>query len=195
MKRLPLVAACLTAMALAHAACLSLGDQGRAEGDAMNQLAERYVKLVLALGQHDKDYVDAYYGPPEWRKEAETGKRPLDQINTEAMALEQSLASAVPAATVEEILRLRHTYLTKQVSALRTRVAMLSGRTLSFDEESKALYDAVAPTNDPAAFERTVEELGKRLPGSGSVLERYDAFRSRFAIPAINPFERHTTSG
>ena len=184
MKRLSLVAACLTAMALAHAACLSgVGDQGRAEGDAMNQLAERYVKLVLALGQHDTDYVDAYYGPPEWRKEAETSRRPLDQINAEAMALEQSLASAVPAVTVEEILRLRHTYLTKQVSALRTRVAMLGGRTLTFDEESKALYDAVAPTNDPAAFERTVEELGKRLPGSGSVLERYDAFRSRFVIP------------
>ena len=33
----------------------------------MNALAERYVKLVLALGQHDPDYVDAYYGPPEWR--------------------------------------------------------------------------------------------------------------------------------
>jgi hypothetical protein len=32
-------------------------------------------------------------------------------------------------------------------------------------------------------FERTVEELGKRLPGTGSVLERYDTFRSRFVIP------------
>ena len=29
----------------------------------MNELAERYVKLVLAMGQHDADYVDAYYGP------------------------------------------------------------------------------------------------------------------------------------
>ena len=26
----------------------------------MDGLAERYVKTVLALGQHDKDYVDAY---------------------------------------------------------------------------------------------------------------------------------------
>ena len=33
----------------------------------MNALAERYVKIVLALGQHDADYVDAYYGPPEWK--------------------------------------------------------------------------------------------------------------------------------
>jgi hypothetical protein len=164
--------ACLVAVVLVQAA----------ENSPMNGLAERYVKLVLALGQHDADYVDAYYGPPEWRKAAEA-KRPLGEIDTEAMALEKSLKAAAPRAGAEEILRLRHTYLTKQVSALRTRVAMLNGRRFTFDEESKALYDAVAPTNDQAVFERTVEELGKRLPGSGSVLERYDAFRSRFIIP------------
>ena len=36
----------------------------------MDTIAEQYVKLVLALGQHDADYVDAYYGPPEWKTEA-----------------------------------------------------------------------------------------------------------------------------
>ncbi len=34
---------------------------------AMNAIAEAYVKLVLAVGQHDGDYVDAFYGPAEWR--------------------------------------------------------------------------------------------------------------------------------
>ena len=29
----------------------------------MTPLAERYIKLVLALGQHDPHYVDAYDGP------------------------------------------------------------------------------------------------------------------------------------
>jgi hypothetical protein len=184
MKRICLGAACVVVIALVHAACASgVEDEGRAKGEAMNQRAERYVKLVLALGQHDADYVDAYYGPPEWRKEADSHKRPLAEIDADAAALETSLASAAPAASAEEIVGLRHTYLTKQVSALRTRASMLSGRTLTFDEESKALYDAVAPTIDPATFERAVEELGKRLPGSGSVLERYDAFRSRFVVP------------
>ena len=28
---------------------------------AMDELAERYVKLVLAVGVHDADYVDAFY--------------------------------------------------------------------------------------------------------------------------------------
>ena len=40
--------------------------------DPLRAIAERYVRLVLAVGQHDADYVDAYYGPPEWRKEAES---------------------------------------------------------------------------------------------------------------------------
>ncbi len=35
--------------------------------DAMNAIAERYAHLVLALGQHDPDYVDAFYGPAEWK--------------------------------------------------------------------------------------------------------------------------------
>ena len=33
----------------------------------MNTIAEAYVKLVLKIGQHDADYVDAYYGPEEWK--------------------------------------------------------------------------------------------------------------------------------
>ncbi|PYL69335.1 MAG: hypothetical protein DMF28_03715, partial [Verrucomicrobia bacterium] len=36
----------------------------------VNQIAEAYVKLVLATGQHDPDYVDAYYGPQEWKKQS-----------------------------------------------------------------------------------------------------------------------------
>ena len=59
-------------------------------------LAERYVKLVLAMGQHDADYVDAYYGPPEWRKEAESSKRTLPTIDSDAAALAAALTKAAP---------------------------------------------------------------------------------------------------
>jgi hypothetical protein len=164
---------CLAAIATVQAA----------EGDSMNPLAERYVKLVLALGQHDADYVDAYYGPPAWRKQAETNKRTLADIDKEGAALLNSLRSATPPPAAEELVRLRHRYLGRQLEALRTRVAMLQGKKLSFDEESKALYDAVAPKTQASTFEQAIDELGKRLPGSGSVLERYDAYRSRFVIP------------
>ena len=56
----------------------------------MRSVAEQYVKLVLAVGQHDADYVDAFYGPPEWRKEAEAAKTPLAAIDAQAAAVENA---------------------------------------------------------------------------------------------------------
>ena len=54
--------------------------QGKTGTTPMDGLAERYVKTVLALGQHDKDYVDAYYGPAEWKRDADASKADLDTI-------------------------------------------------------------------------------------------------------------------
>ncbi|MEE2635997.1 MAG: hypothetical protein VYE68_02035, partial [Acidobacteriota bacterium] len=65
---------------------------------SMNELAERYVKLVLAVGQHDTDYVDAYYGPAHWRTEAEASVRPLERIGEDADTLSQELATVTPEA-------------------------------------------------------------------------------------------------
>ena len=31
--------------------------------ETLGEVAESYVRLVLAVGQHDAGYVDAYYGP------------------------------------------------------------------------------------------------------------------------------------
>jgi hypothetical protein len=173
MTRAYALAACLAVMVTVHAA----------ENDSMNALAERYVKLVLALGQHDADYVDAYYGPSEWQKDAEASKAPLAQIDRDAAAVETALAAAKPAQSAEEALRLRHEYLTKQIGALRARVSMLQGKKFTFDEESRALYDAVAPTHTESEFDAVLKDLESRLPGQGTLSERFDAFRSRFVIP------------
>jgi hypothetical protein len=148
----------------------------------MNGIAESYVKLVLAVGQHDTDYVDAYYGPPEWRTDAETRKRPLAEIRTEAESLIASLQSS-PAQGGDELTRLRHQYLLRQLQAMTARIDMLSGKRLTFDEESKALYDAVAPTLDAAHFQRVLDELEKVVPGDGPIAERVEAFRQQFVIP------------
>jgi hypothetical protein len=150
--------------------------------DPMNRIAESYVKLVLAVGQHDADYVDAYYGPPEWRTEAETRKSPLPEIRTEAEALLADL-QVQPPQTSDELGRLRHQYLQRQLQSMISRIDMLAGKKLTFDEESKALYDAVAPTNDTAYFQRILDQLEKVVPGEGPLAERVEAFRQRFVIP------------
>jgi hypothetical protein len=145
------------------------------------------VRLVLALGQHDADYVDAYYGPPEWRKDAETARLATTAIDAQAAMLQADLKAAPdPGARSggdAELWTLRRQYLTTQLSALRARVAMLQGKRLSFDEESKALYDAVAPTQSERAFEAVLRELDAKLPGSGALVERFDRYKQAFVIP------------
>lgn len=149
----------------------------------MNELAERYVKLVLAVGVHDADYVDAYYGPPEWRADAVAQRRGLEEIDAAAAVLLGELAALAPAPGADELEQLRHRYLTTQLEALRARLGMLRGERLSFDAESAALYDAVAPQHTERELEAVLAELGRQLPGEGSLLERYEAFRGRFEIP------------
>src|SRR5687768_11590089 len=112
------------------------GATAPAQQSTMDTIAEQYVKLVLALGQHDADYVDAYYGPPEWRKAAESSKVDLTAIGSKAADLVSALArEREPAGDME---KLRLHYLQRQLSALAARVRMLQGTRLSFDEESRA---------------------------------------------------------
>src|SRR3954470_3376778 len=129
-----LVAACCAAVVAGTS--LGRSDQPRvpqtAKGNAMDTIAEQYVKLVLALGQHDADYVDAYYGPPEWKKETAGSTMALDDIGTRAKALLADLARPRGTATEKtapnnEMTELRHHYLERQLSALEARVRMLKG--------------------------------------------------------------------
>jgi hypothetical protein len=154
--------------------------------DPYRSVAEQYVKLVLAVGQHDGDYVDAFYGPAEWRKEAEAAKQPLATIDARAAAVEAELARVTvkPDPRDAEMWGLRRQYLTRQLASLRSRVAMLQGKKLTFDEESLALYDAVAPTKPVSEFEAVLKQLEEKLPGTGPLIDRYDRFKQGFVIPA-----------
>ena len=145
---------------------------------SVNEIAEGYVKLVLAMGHHDPDYVDAYYGPQEWKKPE---KKPLNTIAHEATRLREQLAKISEPA--DELERLRRSYLTKQLSALEARVRLLNGEHLKFDEESQALYDAVAPAFPEAHFQEILARLEPKLPGEGPLLQRYENWRRAFVLP------------
>jgi hypothetical protein len=150
----------------------------------LNAVAERYAHLVLALGQHDADYVDAFYGPPEWKTQADKEKKSLDAIGAEAAELIAILAKMPEAgASDDEMLRLRREYLQKQISALAARVRMLKGEKLKFDDESRALYDAAAATFPDSYFDQIIGELQKKIPGTGPLWERYEKWRKPFVIP------------
>jgi hypothetical protein len=149
----------------------------------MNGIAERYVKLVLAVGQHDADFVDAFYGPAEWKTDAAKQKIPLPQLRADAEALIAAIPALSEAERKDELVVLRRAYLIRQLEALQARVRMLEGTRFTFDEESKALYDAVAPVHPESYFQEMLNDLERRLPGKGSLIDRYDAFRQRFVVP------------
>ncbi|MFP5265288.1 MAG: hypothetical protein ACLGJB_25670 [Blastocatellia bacterium] len=148
----------------------------------MDKIAELYVKLVLAVGRHDENYVDAYYGPESWQAEARAEKRPLDSIKDDAAALIERLRK-LDTSKAEGIVRLRHQYLGKQLESLAARVAMLGGAKLTFDQESKSLYDTVAPSYPEAHFKKVLSRLEPLLPGEGALPDRLDRFKRDFVIP------------
>ncbi len=148
--------------------------------DSLDAIAREYVSLVLAIGRHDPDYVDAYYGPPEWKAEADARMpHPLSELASRTVAVRDRLRQTGTPPGQEP----RARFLEGQVDAVLAHVERLGGRARTFDEESQALYQARAPHHDTAHFVRALEGLGALLPGDGSVPERYQRFRARFVVP------------
>ena len=147
----------------------------------MNTIAEAYVKLVLAMGLHDSDYVDAYYGPDQWKEDAAKEKKSLDAIEAETKQLRTRLERL--AAATNELARQRRKYLIKQLTALETRARIVKGERLKFDDESRLLYDAVAPRFPESHFQKILDQLEVKLPGSGSLAQRYEQWQKPFIIP------------
>src|SRR5205807_651440 len=93
------------------------------------------------------------------------------------------------------MLKLRREYLHKQLAALAARVRMLKGEKLKFDDESRALYDAVAPNYEDSHFDEIIAQLESKIPatngqsGSGAsrtgtpLWQRYEEWRNPFMIP------------
>ena len=146
----------------------------------IDTIADSYVHLVLDLGRHDANYVDAYYGPEAWR--THTDSLSVDDIARAAQGtLSRLEATPVPD---DSLGKLRYAYLTTQLRSLIAHAQQLGGRRMTFDEEAKALYDVTVPTHTEAEFRATLASLDSVLPGRGPVQARYQRFRQDFVIPA-----------
>ena len=152
----------------------------------MNSIAENYVKLVLKVGLHDPGYVDAYYGPAEWKPSDSSvvakDSLQIQKLFSESGKLLDSL-DALSNYNANELETLRYKFLYKQLLAVRARISMLAGAVFTFDEETKNLYDAEAPVHSNGFFTSVIEELDKTLPGKGDLAIRLSDFRKSFIIP------------
>ena len=71
----------------------------------------------------------------------------------------------------------------RQLIAVKAKIDLLAGRKMSFDEESKALYDVVAPAYDEARSRSIRKELEEAVPGKEDMVARLANYQARFTVP------------
>src|SRR5690606_33203235 len=157
------------------------GSDPATHAERMNGLAERYVHLVLGVGEIAPGYVDAYYGPESWRETVREDAADREDLLERAETLRAELDGI--ARPEENMAALRHDYLGRQLDALIAYLEMLGGTELSFDAEAKALYDAEPPHFDAAHFDAILAGIDALVPGDAPLAERVEDFRAQFVIP------------
>ena len=150
----------------------------------MDQIAESYVKLVLKVGLYDPDFVDAYYGPEEWRPDESKKEQifPYEEFKWKITHLLESMEEVDTTDWTDADWARQH-FLARQMKAVWSRMDMIHGDTIPFNKESKYLYDAIAPHYPATYYDSLLEILDKAIPGSGNLADRYAAFRNQLVIP------------
>ncbi len=135
-----------------------------------------YVRLALAIEQHQPGAIDAYFGPPEWKRAAETADpQPLPDLTAQA----HELADALEHADARS-----RKFLAAQVTAMQTTLRLLAGEQLAYADEVRGLY-AIEPRRvDDRVLEAAMRDLESMLPGPGTLRERMQARRRRFEVSA-----------
>ena len=145
----------------------------------INNLAEKYVKLSLKIGQHAQYYVDAYYGPSEWQPSAD--KTPLNDLKYQAEELVNQAITLEKNDIGEQQDRLD--FLLLHLKSSVTYINQLLGVNISFADECKSLYDAQTPTFNEQHFDNILAKLDKLVPGEGNLNQRFINYREDFIIP------------
>lgn len=172
-----LLAAALFAVALS--ACAHAPPAQTTDLDA---LAERYVRLSLEIGTHEDGYIDAYYGPPEWKSEAEAAPRSIDALQLAADALRADLEAAA-VSTEGDLSRRRAATLAAYAASARFRLDMMEGVRVPFVEEAERLF-ALRPQLRPLeSYDAALARIEALVPGEGPLAERVSAYTSRFVVP------------
>lgn len=154
--------------------------QDKAKQNNLNQLAEKYVRLGLFIGQYDADFVDAYYGPDSLKPVTKPAVFPKDSLRNAITSMITELESVIKT---DDSSALRARWMSGQLKAFDRRIRIFSGELGSFDEESSDLFGVKAPEFNAAHYQRLIDSLDKILPGKGNVQERFQSLAAKFIIP------------
>ena len=149
----------------------------------LDTIARAYVQISLEAGEREPEYVDAYYGPPEWQAAAKAHPRTIAQLETAATLL-RVRAEAITADRLSPIERQRRAFLLGQLKAAETRLAMHGGKRFAFEDEATGLF-GVRPVLEPlSTYDPVLVEIDRLVPGDAPLWQRVDDYRNRFIIPS-----------
>ena len=125
--------------------------------DSLNAVARDYVVLQLAIGEKEEGYIDAYYGPATLKAQGQVlAKRSnLAALRSATRALSTRVARLSRPGAGPDARRAR--FLVAQLTAADTRLRMLQGEKLSFDQEARGLF-GVIPDLKPLSLRATMIE-------------------------------------
>jgi hypothetical protein len=167
----------VAAAAFVLAGCASVDAGPPPDVDA---LARDYVRLVLEIDAHEAGYVDAYFGPPEWREAARKNPRTRAALKADADRIGAQL-NALHPADAEAAQRVK--VLKADVSSARFRLDMIDGVRAPFADEAEKLF-ALRPELKPlSAYDAVLAKIDALAPGPGPLASRVEAFRAKYAIP------------
>lgn len=148
----------------------------------LDAAARDYVRLQLAIGEKEDGYIDAYYGPETLRAEGKAiaARSDLPELQRRAEALRSQIERLGAKATGENARRAR--FLATQLTAAITRLRMLRGEKLSFDDEALGLFSVRPHLKPLSAYDPILAKIDKLIPGSGPLADRVDAYQDRFLI-------------
>ncbi len=136
-----------------------------------------YVRLGLSFDRLSRGFVDAWTGPATVRAEVESGPVPrAADLRARAAELLRELPSAglAPART---------RWLAGQLTGLECSARVLDGAPVAFLDQVEACFQVRPGLGDVAAYADAHAELDDLLPGDGSLLERYTAYRDGSSVP------------
>ena len=155
-----------------------------ANDDGLDAIARDYVLLSLTIGEKEAGYIDAYYGPPELQAQAkaEAAGQSLEALSKRASELSKRVDAASKTAQGLDLRRAR--FLSSQLTAATTRLRMMRGEKLSFEDEALGLFGVRPQLKPLSSYDMTLNQVERLVPGSGPLADRVEAFQQRFTIPA-----------
>ncbi|MBD1393343.1 hypothetical protein [Mucilaginibacter glaciei] len=149
----------------------------------LNALARDYVTLGLTIGQYDKDFVDAYYGPDSLKPTKPVLEVfPKDSLLASVNELMNNMKTVAGKGTIDSN-RMRANWMYNQLLAFGRRIRIYSEDYRSFDEESRELFGVAAPVFAEEHYQAELDKLDSLLPGKGKVNDRFQKLANQFVIP------------